>query len=284
MKRLLLCTDGSAYASVASRYAAWAAGRTGARIDVLYVSSLRDYEAPFLMDLGASLGASPYTAVMGQLDEIEKHKAAMVEQYTRKQFDDAGLQTEVDFHHETGLLVDVVEDFENGPHGSELIVLGKRGENALGASGHLGHNMERVVRASRKPCLVTNREYREIERVAFAYDGGESCRKALEWMTRSDMLKNLDLHVVCVGEGHGEGKASHHLAEAEQVLKAAEIPHTAQVLTGDVEDMIEGYVNDNAADLLVMGAYGHSRIRQLIIGSTTSQLLQRCRIPVLLFR
>jgi nucleotide-binding universal stress UspA family protein len=38
------------------------------------------------------------------------------------------------------------------------------------------------------------------------------------------------------------------------------------------------------ADLLVMGAYGHSRIRNLIIGSTTTAMVRSCLIPVLMMR
>jgi nucleotide-binding universal stress UspA family protein len=33
-----------------------------------------------------------------------------------------------------------------------------------------------------------------------------------------------------------------------------------------------------------MGAYGHSRIRNLVIGSTTTSMIRNCRIPVMLFR
>jgi nucleotide-binding universal stress UspA family protein len=36
--------------------------------------------------------------------------------------------------------------------------------------------------------------------------------------------------------------------------------------------------------MLVMGAYGHSRVRTLLIGRTTTALLRACRIPVLVFR
>jgi len=36
--------------------------------------------------------------------------------------------------------------------------------------------------------------------------------------------------------------------------------------------------------LLVMGAYGHSRIRNLVIGSTTTEMLRICPVPVMLFR
>jgi len=34
----------------------------------------------------------------------------------------------------------------------------------------------------------------------------------------------------------------------------------------------------------VMGAYGHSRVRQLMIGSTTTQMIQSCKAPVLVMR
>ncbi len=32
------------------------------------------------------------------------------------------------------------------------------------------------------------------------------------------------------------------------------------------------------------GAYGHSRIRNLIIGSTTTEMIRSCKIPIVLFR
>jgi nucleotide-binding universal stress UspA family protein len=36
--------------------------------------------------------------------------------------------------------------------------------------------------------------------------------------------------------------------------------------------------------LVVMGAYGHSPLRRFIVGSTTTQMMQRCQAPLLLFR
>lgn len=40
----------------------------------------------------------------------------------------------------------------------------------------------------------------------------------------------------------------------------------------------------NSHKALIAGAYGHSRIRHLIIGSTTTQMLGNFTIPILLFR
>ena len=48
--------------------------------------------------------------------------------------------------------------------------------------------------------------------------------------------------------------------------------------------MITEYVDRTAVDLLVMGAYGHSQIRNLIIGSTTTAMVRGCKVPVLMIR
>jgi nucleotide-binding universal stress UspA family protein len=36
--------------------------------------------------------------------------------------------------------------------------------------------------------------------------------------------------------------------------------------------------------MVVMGAYGHSRIRTLIIGSTTTEMIRSCKVPIVLVR
>jgi len=43
-------------------------------------------------------------------------------------------------------------------------------------------------------------------------------------------------------------------------------------------------VSGREINLLVMGAYGHSRVRNLILGSTTTHLIRTCAVPVVLFR
>lgn len=48
--------------------------------------------------------------------------------------------------------------------------------------------------------------------------------------------------------------------------------------------MLPALIKAHGASLLVMGAYGHSRIRQLIVGSTTTTLLRLSEVPVLILR
>jgi nucleotide-binding universal stress UspA family protein len=50
----------------------------------------------------------------------------------------------------------------------------------------------------------------------------------------------------------------------------------------DVAASILSYAADSAADLLVMGAYGHSRLREFILGGVTRGMLQSMTVPVLM--
>lgn len=280
MKKLLVCTDGSPYARVCCDYAAWLANRTGASIELLYVTDLRQFEVPLIADLSGSLGIQPYQAILGQLQDLESKKAKVILEDAAAVFEEKGLGDRVTTTHKTGLLVDCLSDYEGS---ADLVVLGKRGENANFATEHLGSTMERVVRASSRPCLVTSRAFQEPRRVLLAYDGGESCAKAVEFLARSTMLRGIDLHIVTVVT-QSEDEALKHLREAEQAMRGSGFSPVCQMLHGDTEEAISSYVTTNEIGILVMGAYGHSRIRYLIIGSTTTDMIRTCKVPVLLFR
>lgn len=282
MKNLLICTDGSSYSQEACLYAAWLSQKTKAAISVLYVTDLRQFEIPAVADFSGSLGIQPFEGMITQLQEVEEIKADFVKEHALKTLKDAGVEEDrITFHHETGMLVEVMSDFADV---ADLVLLGKRGENANFATEHLGSMLERVLRSIDEPCLVTNRKFKPLEKVAIAYDGGESCKKALDYIGKHEIFRALDLHIIVCVEGHKEEQATERLKEAESIMhKAGAYPH-CQILNGEVETAIVDFVKHSAVDLLVVGAYGHSRIRELLIGSTTTELLRRCHVPVLCFR
>ncbi|BDI14455.1 hypothetical protein ANSO36C_02570 [Nostoc cf. commune SO-36] len=117
--------------------------------------------------------------------------------------------SEVKLTNHTGFLVDSFHEFEAQ---ADLVILGKRGENAEFASGHLGANVERVLRSSNKPSFVTSHNYQPINRILLANDGGKSCQKALEFLVTSPVFKGLELHLLTVAKKPGD--------EAAQVLLA----------------------------------------------------------------
>ncbi|MCH8475852.1 MAG: universal stress protein [Opitutales bacterium] len=283
MKKILLCTDGSDYSQVCVDYAAEILEKTDAHLNAVYVTDLRQFEVPLISDLSGSLGIQPYQGMLGQLKEMEGEKAKVIEKNLRSALEQKKIgEDRISFYHKTGLLVDSLEELEKD---ADLVMLGKRGENADFATEHLGSTMERVVRASTKPCLVTSRSYQPVKKVVLAYDGGKSAKKALSFLTSNPYYRKFSFHVVTVVEdSSSEEQAGSHLAEAEKALTEGGVEDLrCQMLHGTPEDTISQYVIDEDIEMLIMGAYGHSRIRQLFIGSTTTEMIRRCRIPVLLF-
>ncbi len=67
-----------------------------------------------------------------------------------------------------------------------------------------------------------------------------------------------------------------HGAHAEVSVLARTLPR--------VSDVLQRHATDRDADLLVVGAYSHSRLRQAILGGTTRDLLEGARMPVFLAR
>ncbi len=286
MKKILLCTDGSAYAGVSYEYAAWLAERIDVEIEVLYVTDRRAEQAVQNPDFSGSIGIDSYQQLLNELVQLEAarakvnhERAKIILQEAQQFFSDRHIAA-VQLTHETGFLVDLFHKLETD---KDLIILGKRGENANFATEHLGANLERIVRSSHKPCLVTPREFKPIERILLAYDGSKSCEKAVNYLAQLSALRNLELHIICVVTKN-EATAINNLTTASAIVQAGGFKPICQVLHGDPESEMEKYIAAKNIDFLLMGAYGHSRIRHLVIGSTTAQMLRSSHIPVLLFR
>ena len=138
------------------------------------------------------------------------------------------------------------------------------------------------MRSSDKPVLVASRAFKPVRRFLVAYDGGPSVIKAIGEIARNKLFADLDCELLCVGPETTE-MATQMEASARQLR---EVGYTVQTKfeQGKPETVIAREVESDAYDLMVMGAFGHSRIRNLIIGSTTTEMIRSCKIPILLFR
>ena len=286
MKKLLICTDGSfPYTESCLKYAEWLIKKTGANADVLYVSETHSFDFSMMADFTGSIGAQPYQGLYGQIKQIEQEKARLTETTVMHFFKKRGLADKVKFCHEEGSLVDVYQKYENSELGVDMILLGKRGENANFATEYLGSTMERMVHASQRPCWVACRQYIPIKKMAIAYDTSPSTNHALQFLVRSSLLKDIavDLIHVCEDEVVSD-ETQEKLLAAQKALVDAGYKVETHIIQDEISDGTANYVAKNGIDLLVMGAYGHGTIRHLLIGSTTSELIRRCKISILLFR
>ncbi|MDP2122513.1 MAG: universal stress protein [Hoeflea sp.] len=69
-----------------------------------------------------------------------------------------------------------------------------------------------------------------------------------------------------------------------KALDAAGLGLETSILSGQPETVLADCVEKNGEALVAMGAYGHSRIRSFVLGSTTSEILRSCKAPVVLMR
>ena len=289
MKTILLCSDGSAFAEGIYRYGAWFANQFQAQTQVLFVTDVRSQKVVSTGNFSGSIGLGASEQLLNELVNLEHERAKLNNQRARLILKNAdqvlkaeGL-SDVELINQTGFLVDCFHDFEAG---ADMVVLGKRGEAAEFASGHLGANIDRIVRSSTKPCLVTPQTFAPMKRLLVAYDGSPTGKRILNFLVdNADGFKDIEIHLLTVAKSDSDTERSEQLAKAKDKLQQS-VGHTliASLSTGDPEQVIANYVEQHQISLLVMGAYGHRRIRHLVIGSTTVQLLRSTQIPMLLFR
>ncbi len=275
--KIIALVDGSLYAHSVCELAGWAGARLGAVVEALHVLGRREGGA---QDLSGAIRLGARTALLEELAELDAQRAKLVTHRGRAILEDAkavltaaGASASTRLRHG-----DLLEEMGSG---FDLIVVGKRGEAADFAKGHLGSNLERIVRAAKTPVLVAARAFAPVTRVLVAYDGGPSAIRAIDHIAQSPLYQGLEVTVVSVGEG---AAIASNLAEAQARLKAAGVVAQVQQVTGQPETALGKLVESDGYQMLVMGAYGHSRMRSLIIGSTTTEMVRSCKVPVMLVR
>jgi len=285
MGKIIACIDGSAYADSVTHLSAWAHERTGLAISLLHVVAPHS-EMEVKADITGQIGLGAKANLLEELTKLdEEHgklelrKGQLMLEHAKEELAAKGI-TQPEVLHRRGSLVETIAELEVQ---AELIVMGKRGEHHHGAPDHLGSNLERVARSIRKPLLVATSESKPLNKFLIAYDGSPSANKAVEYVAGNALLKGLECHLLKVGEATPE--AQEMVKQAEDKLKAAGMNVHASFKQGKpVEAIVSEYIAANNIDLLVIGAYGHSKIRSLILGSTTTALIRESDVPVLLFR
>ena len=282
--RLLVVIDGSLYAESVCDYAAWVAKRLDAAVDVVHVLSRRD-GGEERKDLSGSIGLGARSSLLDELSELDVQRARLAQEHGRAILDDAKERllsagvARVTTRLRHGEIAETVSALEAE---ASMVLIGKRGEAADFESLHLGSNLERVVRQSHKPVLVTSRTFKPIQRIMVAYDGGKSVEKAIDTMAQLPALQSLECHLLSVGPNSAAMQSK--LENAAARLREMTSSVTTDTLVGMPEKVIAEQVAERHVELLLMGAYGHSRIRSLLIGSTTTEMLRACQIPVVLVR
>jgi len=143
--------------------------------------------------------------------------------------------------------------------------------------------VQRVLKNAPRPIVVVPATPSSPGPVVIAYDGSLEAAKALAAFEATGLAESGQVHVVCVaapGDGGGERAERaraflglHRLDAEVDVLESGGSP--AAVLLERVKNLHAG--------LVVMGAYGQPKLRELVIGSVTRSMLRACPVPVMAY-
>lgn len=144
--------------------------------------------------------------------------------------------------------------------------------------------IESVLFESGRPVLLfpSDNFCGRIDAVAIAWDGGTTIARAL---TGARLLLEHASRVVLISVTDDKQIDEHsrdHLAAALRKAGLAVDVTAVQASRDSPASVIQAAALERKADLLVAGAFGHSRLREFILGGVTRSLLTRLEMPALL--
>jgi nucleotide-binding universal stress UspA family protein len=277
IKRILVGVDTSEHSRVAQSYAFALARRLGATLIGLHVVDIVSIEGSFFHDISGSLGLEPYLDFSSRMREVltargravldEFCAAAKREKITAEPMIDVGV---------------VANQICERAKGADLVVIGHRGIHERFSTGLLGSTAESVARKSPRPLFVSPRRLREIRQPALAYDGSERASKAMHAAAEFATELGVPLRVITVARDAKLGERV--LDDARRYLEPYSLQASFRLLNGHAHEEIVRFLHESDTDLLFIGAYGHSRIIEMVLGSTTEYVLRNAPCPVFLSR
>jgi nucleotide-binding universal stress UspA family protein len=123
----------------------------------------------------------------------------------------------------------------------------------------------------------------KLDRVMLCWDGSRAATRAInDAMPFLEKAKQVELVIVSskagkanelTGADMGQHLARHGLKVEVKRITSPDIDVTSTILS---------YAADSSADMIVMGGYGHSRLREFILGGVTRRLLETMTVPTLM--
>jgi nucleotide-binding universal stress UspA family protein len=279
IKSILVCTDGSPFGNVACEYGIALARGLKARLSGLHVLDSRMLEGPLMADISGWIGAQPFGAQLQQFRELLQQKGEAVIAAFEDQCEKAGVDgaSWLKMGHPARVILE--EESK-----AELVILGRKGEHAEILGEMPGSTVDRVIRHSANPCLVTPEAFQPVSRILAAFDGSGYAGKALHEAIELALALGSPLVILCVADNGSIDKARENAESAMQMARSHECAAAPLVAEGEASEIILAQSEEQGCGLVVLGAHGHGRIREMILGSTTHQVVARSKIPVMLVR
>ena len=277
------CIDGSAISNTVCDTAAWASSLLNAPLTFLHV--LEKTVSPAHEDLSGAIGLGSREHLLEELTELDEKRKKLEIEHGKHLLNDAKDRavaagaTDVSTEQRHDQLLDALLEYESE---TRLYVIGRLGGDHDLKTETIGSHVENVVRAIHTPILMATGQFSTPGNYMLAYDGSETADKAIDRIANSPLLSSLPGHIVMVASDTEENRQ--RLNHATELLSARGHNVEPHLIQGDVIESLMTFQNRLNIELKVMGAYGHSRIREFIVGSNTTKMLATSTVPVLILR
>jgi nucleotide-binding universal stress UspA family protein len=282
IRSILLVLGESPYDASAKNFAFWLARKEGSQIQALAVIDIAAFEVPVI---GTPDGFMPSVVapplresrnVLMELTDVANERLNRFSTQCAKR----GIPCFTE--HKTGMPGDIIN---RASIAHDIVVLSRAGYGRISRSEEgVDAFIAPAIRASVRPVLVVGLEFREdseIRNILVAYDGSRHAARALS--LAADLANRPGVSCTLLTVAPSEEVGREVLEPAETFLGRRGIMHAKQVKVGSKpSDVICNMVKTGGVDLLIMGAYGHSPIREVLFGSTTEHVLANCNANVIL--
>ncbi|NOY76272.1 MAG: universal stress protein [Calditrichaeota bacterium] len=277
IKSILVGVDGSEYTDSVLKYSINMAKAFGAKLRVITIIDVRIFEWSVYMGVDGFAPVFPSSVYLDESRKLLNQKADSVLKKCQEILDQVGVSYTVE--KVEGAPVDVICEKANV---TDMIVLGAHGEFARWGTKMMGATTEAISRQCDKPLFVAPKQIKEIKKILAPYDGSRNSNKALPLAGFFGTKFGAPITVFTVDNNLEEAQSI--AKEGKEYLSAYGIPVEIETRKGNPDEEIVRFSDEGQFDLIIMGAYGHSRIKEAILGSTTEQVMRNTQIPVILVK
>lgn len=277
MKRVIACIDSSPCINALAEAAAWIATQTQRELVLLQV--LDYYPASYhLGEISGVIGFESNAMLLKELAELEQKQSELALDYSNNLLQHISSMIQENFGivpthiQEKG---DFLEQSFSVLNEEDIVVIGRVGEKSAERNKALGSNVENFIRGANCTVMTVGEHFKAPTRFIFAYEYSPTCIKMMKRIAQSDLLKLLQCHLLYVGD-HPEV-----LNEPADFLTSAGLDVVVEYRYGDVAENILDYQREHGIQLIVLGAFSHSKIHQFFLGSITTNIFRNSTVPLL---
>lgn len=280
MKRVIACIDSSPCVNAVAEAAAWVARQTQRELVLLQV--LDYYPASYhLGEISGVIGFESNAMLLKELAELEQKQSELALDYSNNLLNHISEMIQQKYQITTSHIQekgDFLEQSFNVLHENDIAVIGRVGERSAERNKPIGSNVENFIRGANCAVMTVGENFKPPTRFIFAYEYSPTCVKVMHRVAQTDLLKLLQCHLLYVGD-HPE-----ILNEPSKYLSDAGIDVIMEYRYGDVAENILEYQAEHGIQLILLGAFSHSKIRQFFLGSVATSIFRNSTVPLLVVK